>query len=177
MTQPIWKEHSSADFYRLFIDESGHYEPEVEIADEAGDDRYKLYRVELKRYKTVIVDDTRYMVPADYQTSWPSPASAYQPWFYEDLGSVADSAGTDRETLIEQLCSDDPVERLHAYMDLAGYHGWYEFDQEPLDLTQEELDERWDQDEPEPGLRRSSSTYLTTGSTPVGALSMSRKVI
>jgi hypothetical protein len=151
MSQPKWIEKACTDFYRLLIDETGVYEPEVEIAGEIGEERYQLFRVPLERFKTVIVDDTRYIVPAGYETSWPHPAGSYQPWFYDDLGSVADSAGTDRDTLVEQLCSEDPEQRLHAYVDIAGYHGWINFDHGPFEVSEQELDERWDRDEPEPG--------------------------
>jgi hypothetical protein len=150
MSQPKWIEKACTDFYRLLIDETGVYDPEVEIADEIGDGRYQLFRVPLERFKTVIVDDTRYIVPAGYETSWPHPAGSYQPWFYDGLGSVADSAGTDRDTLVEQLCSEDPEQRLQAYMDVAGRYGWYEFDEGPRILSQQALNARWGRD-PEVG--------------------------
>jgi hypothetical protein len=158
MTQPKWKELQSAEEWRILIDETGHHDPEVEVAQEISDapdeERFQLFRVPLERFKVVIETegDTRfhYLVPIAYETSWPHPASSYVPWFNKHLGEIADSAGTDRETLIEQLCSPDPVQLFRAYADIGGHFGWREFDSYPIRLSKSELNERWDRDEPDP---------------------------
>jgi hypothetical protein len=64
-------------------------------------------------------------------------------WFLKDLGSVASYVGSSVRTLVDSLCSDDPCVRASVYQDLASYHGWQNFDSDPLELTLGELVERW----------------------------------
>jgi hypothetical protein len=150
MTQPKWREVAQTDFYRLLVDDTGVYDPEVEIADEIGDPGFNLYRVELERFKTVIVGGTRYLVPIEWTEEWPHETPQYQPWFYDDLESIASSTSETREDLISQLCSEDPKERLGVYLSIGGHWGWENFDGYPLVLSEQELHERWEIDEPDP---------------------------
>lgn len=72
------------------------------------------------------------------RTDLPHPITNYKPWFADDLESVARSVGRTAEEIVDDLCSDDPKRRAHAYDDIGGYHGFMNFDHDP---------ERWSESE------------------------------
>jgi len=80
-----------------------------------------------------------------------------EPFWAKDLEGVADSVGSSKEELVNELKSDDPAERGQAYRDLIWYFGPFEFDQYPLTLNYkevhelfgEEYDTDWDKPEEE----------------------------
>lgn len=143
--QPIWKHLDSADFYRIFEDTTGVYEPEVEIREEIEDEpedhggRVELYRFTLERLK--VVDG--YLVGMRYDPSWPHPVASYEEWFAKDLKGVASCNGTTKEELIKELCDEDARKRFHAYYSIGTYYGLNNFDAYPLTMTGDELDARW----------------------------------
>jgi hypothetical protein len=143
--QPNWKMLYCTDCERLEQSEDGK-EVCLEIADETENGTFHLYRLDVERFKLIAdADDplTRYLVPAEYNETWPHASHAYKPWFAEHLADVALSAGEDPQALILAFTSEDPKARAGAYSSLIGYFGAFEFDQYPLELTEDELDARW----------------------------------
>ena len=139
MAQPKWKEIQSADYFRILKDETGEYVEEVEVVEEVGDEKFLLFRFPLDRLKFV----RGYLVPEAYKKSWPHALPEYVEWFSKDLDKVAQSVGAKVEDLEKALCSADPKRRFSAYEAIAGYHGLENFDSYPIELTEDELDERW----------------------------------
>jgi len=60
-----------------------------------------------------------------------------------DLKAVAKYSDQRPEELAAAFVSNDPMERAFAYETVAGYHGWHELDQYPLELTCPEVEERY----------------------------------
>lgn len=56
-------------------------------------------------------------------------------WFADKLRSIAECNGCEVDELIRMFLSDDPVQRVEGYREVASYYGWYEFDQEPLGMS------------------------------------------
>lgn len=106
-------------------------------------ERWTAYRILLERYKIVEGDK---MVPVNWEPSWPHPASSYEPWFRRYLDSVASTVDSTEEELIRMFCSSDPTELAWAYRELAMYHGWHELDSDPIRLTSDEVDARYERD-------------------------------
>jgi len=104
---------------------------------------WSVYRVEPEQFKRIVRDRYVYLVSASYAPTWPHPVSMYDEWVHGTLDAVAESVGCEEEKLYEQLCSDDPVARSQAYISIAGYHGWFEFDQYPLRLSKREVHARY----------------------------------
>ena len=131
-------------------DGSYHLEIADEIDDRGEDEpRFAVFGVDLERFAEVKVDSgkkyivTRYIADGYRDGTLPHPISSYDEWFAKDLARVAESAGTTERALRKQLCSADPKQRAAAYVDIAGYHGWENFDSYPQELTETELDARW----------------------------------
>lgn len=123
MTQPIWKLLYSTDTEALYEDTTSVYDPELAILDEyeteRGTTRYYVYRFDLPQCQ--LIGDTV------------CDSNGNVEWFSSDLASVMNSC--DHPTIAEDLCSPDVKARARAYASLAGYHGNYEFDQYPQDVT------------------------------------------
>jgi NAD(P)-dependent dehydrogenase (short-subunit alcohol dehydrogenase family) len=123
-------------------------------ADEMWDEsrnRTLVFRFEIERFslyrEEIDADSYAYremLIPFgfDKRTDLPHPISSYKQWFSDDLASVASSAGTTREELVEGLCSEDIMARLWALECIAGHHGYENFDGYPLDLSVEEMARR-----------------------------------
>jgi hypothetical protein len=95
-----------------------------------------------------------YIVTGHYQKEWSASAhrgegwrspAQWQEWFVKNLNSVARSCGLTIVWLVTALCSDDPAQLAGAYSAIGGYYGFGEFDQYPLQMSEEELGERWSQ--------------------------------
>jgi hypothetical protein len=115
--------------------------------DRRNRQRFKVYRIILDQLE---------------RKQLPDGDSTIDDWF--DLYSVARSAGVTHESLVDGFSSADPVDRYWAYDAVGRYHGWDNFDQYPLDLSEKELRAREDaQDAKERwGQRRAAITALTT---------------
>lgn len=144
--QPKWKTISKTDDELVQVDETGVYPPEMEVAQENytgrddDDGRYQVYRFALDRLKWV----KGYLVTERYQPDWPHPVHMYQEWFTDSLPAIAESVGMPETELTELLCSEDPMARAHAYSAIGSYHGFANLDSYPLDLTETELNNRWE---------------------------------
>lgn len=153
MSQPVWKQVWATDYSALYEDTTGVYDAELEIAQEYEGKpyttRYCVYRLSLDRLKVVHEGPNSYLVPHKYNSTWPHPVASYEEWFSDSLAAVARSFtyGDDKEEdigacLVEDLCGTDISARACAYEAIGGYHGFDNFDSYPLDLSEEEWDER-----------------------------------
>jgi hypothetical protein len=132
----------------VYVDTTGVYAPELEYIEsqdghEAGP--WRVYRVVLERPRFKTLTDKGRQQPFNMR---PLPASArndtwvwYNEWFVKYLPSVASSCGTTPLRLLRLLFSKDPTQRASAYLDIAMYHGWGNFDSYPLTYTREQRDE------------------------------------
>lgn len=145
MSQPKWKLLWSTDYSAVFVDETGVYEPEMEIAQEyerKGKPRFQLYRFPLDKQKAVRRNGRVYIVPAKWDETWSHPIHQYEEWFIADLADVASFIDGTEDDLIEGLISDDVNDRAAAYESIGGYHGFDNLDQYPHDLSEREFDRR-----------------------------------
>lgn len=133
MSQPQWKLHTSCDYFAIFVDESGVYAPEIELAEEINDDSFEIYRWSLDQ---LTFDEDGELCNEHGHEEWFQTCDA-------GLPSVARSAGRTTRDLEDALASDDIMERARAYLDIAGYHGAMNFDQYPLTLDGDALTARW----------------------------------
>lgn len=132
MSQPHWKLYKSVgDIGNIYTDTTGVYAPEAEVFQEYDDDgkvMFQVYRVPLEKFnlrKGKIVD--KY---------------GNDEWFSDDLASVAQSSGTSVAKLAKGLCGNNIMARFAAYYDIAGHHGWDNFDSYPRTMTEKELEKR-----------------------------------
>ncbi len=158
--QPVWKKIGTVgdvnplDYDGGFIyeDETGVYPPELEYiqaqsesnADESGP--WKVYRWSLDRCETVTVGEKTLLVPFGFPTraDLPHPITDYDEWFNSDLESAASSADRTVENLRAAFCHEDAQLRAWAYLDLAQYHGFENFDSDSLTFTsRKELEARY----------------------------------
>ena len=124
------------------VQEIGEYEDEEGFTQK----KFLLYRFEPEQLKLVRDPNdshVHYLVPMGYDKTWPHPVKSYDEWFSDSLADVASSSGRSIDELVADLTSSDPVKRAGAYMDIAGHHGYPNFDVEPLEINEPELDKRW----------------------------------
>lgn len=149
-----WKTIYQTDQDWLRVKKDGS-EPTIEHVDEVGEyedeegftqKKFILYQFEPEQLKLARdPNDSRvhYLVPMGYDQTWPHPVKAYDAWFSDGLEKIADSAGRTVEAMVEDLTSSDPVKRAEAYADIAGYDGYANFDDPPMEINEPELNERW----------------------------------
>lgn len=140
--QPNWKlignlgdvhfiEHGG---FLVYTDQTGVYEAEAVVIDSPEDDTgtWTIHRFILDRCTFIngILSDNKFH--PDH------PA-----WFADSLKDVASCYGQDVDSLIESLCSSDPLDRASAYQCIGGYHGWDNFDSYPLTFNRSEMDNRY----------------------------------
>ena len=146
--QPTWKQIGTVgdmnpfDYDGGFIyqDETGVYPPELEYIQTQSESEtgpWKVYRWPLDRCETVTVDGKILLVPFGFstRTDLPHPIADYDEWFNSNLESAASSADRTVENLRAALCHEDAQIRAWAYLDLAQYHGFENFDDYPLTFT------------------------------------------
>ena len=77
-----------------------------------------------------------------YRFPIPVVTDAVGEWFGDDLNSVAITNGLSVSKLKAALASPDPRKRFWAYHDIASYHGFENFDSDPLVLSNLEFEKR-----------------------------------
>lgn len=139
--QPKWKTVLCTDSWWLKEETTGVYDPTLEVLNEVFADGidFVLYGFPLERYKYV----KGYLVPAEYDASWPHALSQYEPWFADELEEVARSTGRPVEELEADLTSDNPRDLMNAYLDMGGYWGFENFDGYPRTMSEEEVEDYW----------------------------------
>lgn len=159
--QPDWKfivnlgDASPIDHggYFLYHDTTNVYGFEAEVLQEPPEDakkkRWTVYRVCLDQYKMVKKEDedtgssTEYMVPVSHDETWIHAIHQYAPWFQAGIHAVASCFSTTGGELLKAFCSDDGKERAWAYRCVAEFHGWENFDSDPLILKRSEVEKRY----------------------------------
>lgn len=126
--QPTWKMVANlgdVDYITyggtlVYTDTTGVYPAEAEIIVPVQD-VWIVYRYILDRctYINGILSDNRFHpeLPA---------------WFADNLDAVCTTYSVELDDVIEQLCSENPVERAGAYQMIGEYHGWDNLDNYPL---------------------------------------------
>ena len=134
----------------LFIDETGVYDPELEVLEliegdtedeynddeelvQEGDMKWEVHRFPLERctFRNGILSDN------EFHPDLPA-------WFADKIESVASFVGSSAEELIEYLCGEDVKLRAIAYKAIADYHGINNFDDYPITFdNRRELEERY----------------------------------
>lgn len=135
-TQPTWRisanlgDANPLDYggYFVMVDETGQYDPEAELLvpddDDGEEKRWTVYRFVLEpcTFTDGVLSDNAYHPE--------SPA-----WFADSLDRIASSVGMEHHSLTKILCSDDPIDRAQAYRAVGDYHGWENFDSDPLTFS------------------------------------------
>lgn len=148
--QPKWKcsaqlgdqDPVSYGGYFVLVDETGVYPPEAELLQSPDDDSgtpregWTAYRFVLERCTFIdgVLSANKYH---PHHSVWFCPSAVRRAERPQDshLGQVADSQGTSEAELIAQFCSEDPIERAHAYRAVGEHHGFDNFDSYPLQFT------------------------------------------
>jgi len=131
--------------YFIYQDATGVYPEEGEallINDpDEPENGYIVYRFLLDRLK--LVDG--WLVPINYDSSWPHPVDRYDAWFHEELDSVARTAAVDTDLAELELAftSADPLVRARAYEAIGSYYGLHELDPDPIVFDRQEVEERY----------------------------------
>jgi hypothetical protein len=124
----------------VYRDRTGVYTEECEILEPNNAGRtwedpqsWTVYRFSLDRctYRKPILSDNPYHpeIPA---------------WFADDMGNVANANGRSKLTMLQRLCSKNPLARASGYEMIGRYHGWENLDQDPITITdRSEIEERY----------------------------------
>lgn len=143
MTQPVWKLVYSTDYSALYIDETGVYPPELQIAQEIDDapsaERFQVYRFPLERCWQVTLDDGSTFLTDTDPDSESLTGVAHKPWFSDSLGDVARFVGSSTDDLVAALCCDDPATLACVYEAIGGYHGYDNLDSYPETWSEYEM--------------------------------------
>ena len=138
MSQPQWKLVYSTDYSALYVDETGEYSPELQIA-QGDDNEYEVFRFSLDQCHMVYPDGP--MFPqSGFLGSVDGKGEFHEEWFWDDLKSIADTHGTTKRELVKALTSSDPKKLAWAYECIGGHWGFNEFDDYPQKWTGSEMD-------------------------------------
>ena len=119
----------------VLVDKTGQYPPEMEVLEPlepCGVEIWQVWRFVMDRctYADGVLSDNKFHPD--------KPA-----WFADDIGSIAETFGVDRDELVKQLCSNDARELAEGYYCLFGYYSPDNFDSYPMDLNRKEAAERY----------------------------------
>lgn len=150
MSQPKWKlianlgDRNPIDYggYFVYIDETGVYDPEAELLEVTNENdceatEWSVYRFSLERctLENGILSDNKYHKDHAAWFAKPERERAERPQDTTYLKNVADCMGMELEALQAMFCSDNPIERAHAYRCVGEYHGFENLDSYPLTFT------------------------------------------
>jgi hypothetical protein len=142
MAQPKWKLLTGADYFSIFVDETGVYPPEMVIGQEYEDDKrvkFEVYRFPLERFKIVKKGSKGYLVPEDYRPDWQHPLHQYEAWFVKDLDAIARTVGRTKAEIVHDFTSDDPMALRRAYEDVGSHWGFNNFDHYPEHMNEKQF--------------------------------------
>lgn len=160
MSQPVWKfvanlgdvnpiDHGG---YFVYVDETGVYPPEAVYLEVEGDDeanKWTEYRFSLEpcTFKDGILSDNKFHPEHPAWFAKPEKERKERPQDTTYLKTVADACGQTEEELIEQFCSDDPVQRAFSWREVGMCHGWRNLDDYPLEFTdRSEVEARYNEE-------------------------------
>jgi hypothetical protein len=103
----------------VYVDELGNYDPELVWFE--SDYNGSCYEITNVRISRIILE-----------------RNSLEEWWYDKLQSVADFSGCPLEELQQMAISNVYLEKALLYAYLLSYFGAYEFDQEPITLTEDE---------------------------------------
>jgi hypothetical protein len=139
---------TNPDCPKLLDDDAEHMDGPCDYSYKPA--MFQVFRFTLERHKIVEEESetdgeepTRYLVPMGYEPSPDRSPSNHVPWFVKDLGKVANSCGIKRWEMVEWLCSESVQDRAQVYSCIGGYHGFMNLDTYPLEMTEAELNARW----------------------------------
>jgi len=121
----------------------------VEPPNEGERQQWEVYRVPMERFQVVEQDRRVYLVGESWRPDWPGALSTRDEWFHKDMESTAEHEGVELQELRGWFCSEDPAVRARGYLAVAAVHGWVNFDQYPLRLSEFEVHERYGEEAPE----------------------------
>lgn len=133
----------------IFRDVTGVYVEEAEVLDVLSEDdasEWKIYRFHLDKctYKDGILSDNKFHPDHPAWFAQPESEKAKRPQDTTYLSNISSYCDVPVEKLIEQFCSDDPVERAQAYRCVGEYHGWENLDDYPLEIkSRGEINKRY----------------------------------
>lgn len=124
--------------YFVYVDTTGVYDPEAELLIAPDDDggAYEVRRFSLERCTLTdgVLSDNKFH-------------PTYPVWYsVSDTGRLADIAQAcdiPEADIVAMLCSEDPIQRAHAYRAIGDYHGFDNLDSYPLTLTRAEAEARY----------------------------------
>lgn len=143
MAQPKWKLLTGGDYFSIFVDQTGVYDPEMVIGQEFSEGKtpkFEVFRFPLERFKVVKRGSKGYLVPLKYAPDWPHPIASYEPWFLKHLDAVAATNGRAKSEIIKDLTSSDPMDLRRAYEDIGSHDGFMNFDSYPETLNEREFE-------------------------------------
>lgn len=159
MSQPVWKligqlgDVNPLDYggYFIYEDTTGVYDPEGEllIAPEDEDGEYKIYRFSLDRCTHIngILSDNEFH--PDKSAWWAGSEAEKQarPQDTTYLSTICSTMDVTEEDLIRMFCSENPLERAHAYRLVGECHGFDNLDSYPLTMSRDEVEKRYHEGE------------------------------
>lgn len=142
MSQPIWKcvgnlgdanpiEHGGL---LVFVDKTGVYPPEMERIQPNDDgETWERRRVVLDPCTHVngILSDNKFHPDHSAWFATPESRRAERPQDTTYLSNVCDTMDVEMDEIIRLFCSDEPMERAHAWRMVGDYHGWDNLDECP----------------------------------------------
>lgn len=137
--------------YFVYRDTTGVYPPEAELLVEPceGESKYTIYRFILEPCTFVdgVLSDNKFHpdYPAWFAT--PEAQKAERPQDTTYLSRICETHGIDRDELIKSFCSEDPIDRAHAWRMVGEYHGFENLDQSPASMSKAEVRKRYRQGE------------------------------
>lgn len=135
--------------YFVYVDGDRPQAELLEVLDTDDEkSEYHVYRFDLDRCTCTngVLSDNPFH--PDHSV-WFAPSEAEKlarPQDGRGLDAIADFCGMDIDELRAAFCSENVIERAHAWRTVGEYHGWDELDQYPLTLTRAECTRRYNFD-------------------------------
>ena len=149
--QPVWKlianlgDRNPIDYggYFVYRDTTGVYTEEAEMLiapdNDDGAGTWQVYRFILDkctwRKSTGTLSDNKFHPEMCAWFAQRESARKTRPQDTSYLSGVASSIGTSLSELRALFCSDNPLDRAHAYRAIGDYHGYANLDSYPVRLT------------------------------------------
>jgi hypothetical protein len=156
MSQPEWEcigqlgDKNPLDHggYWILRDKTGVYCEEGELLIEPSTEEHKeytVYRFILDRCTFIdgVLSDNKYHPECCAWWATTPEKMAERPQDGKGLIDIADSSGISVEDLIEMFCSEDALRRAIAYRLVGNYHGFDNFDEDPMTMKRFALRNRY----------------------------------